>query len=90
MPGVLILEAMAQAAGVLAIHSNGESAAGGAVYFMGIDGAKFRKPVRPGDVLELHVKKEQARRTVWRFRGEGRVNGTLVAEATLTAMLSQK
>ncbi len=58
------------------------------VYFMSIDEARFRKPVVPGDQLRILVKKQQHRRNVWRFAGEARVNGTLVAEAVYTAMIS--
>jgi 3-hydroxyacyl-[acyl-carrier-protein] dehydratase len=87
MPGVLIVEAMAQTAGALVVHSTGPELEGKLVYFMAIEGAKFRKPVVPGDVLHIHVRKEQARRTVWKFFGEAKVNGELCAEATVTAMV---
>lgn len=90
MPGVLIVEAMAQTAGALVVHSTGHELEGKLVYFMAIDGAKFRKPVVPGDTLHIHVKKEQARRTVWRFSGEAKVNGELCAEAVVTAMIMDK
>ena len=88
MPGVLIVEAMAQTAAALVMLSLGEEAEGKLVYFMSIDGAKFRKPVEPGDLLELHVKKEQNRRNIWRFSAKGIVDGKLVAEATYTAMIA--
>ncbi|MCJ9428759.1 3-hydroxyacyl-ACP dehydratase FabZ [Kordiimonas marina] len=87
MPGVLILEAMAQTAGVLAIDFLGDDAKGKVVYFMAIDGAKFRKPVGPGDRLEMKLVKQRGRGAVWKFSGEAYVDGTLVAEASLTAML---
>lgn len=88
MPGVLIVEAMAQTAAALVMLTLGEEAEGKLVYFMSIDGAKFRKPVVPGDMLELHVQKEQNRRNIWRFSAQGKVGGTLVAEATYTAMIA--
>jgi len=88
MPGVLIVEAMAQTAAALVMLSLGAEAEGKLVYFMSIDGAKFRRPVEPGDQLELHVSKVQNRRAVWRFQGEAKVDGELVAEATFTAMIA--
>jgi len=87
MPGVLIVEAMAQTAGALVIHSGGQSLEGKLVYFLAIDGAKFRKPVVPGDTLHIHAKKEQGRRNVWKFQCEAKVGADLVAEATVTAMI---
>lgn len=87
MPGVLIIEAMAQTAAVLVVSSLGEEAEGKLVYFMTVDNGRFRKPVVPGDRLELHVTKERSRGNVWKFRGEGRVDGTLVAEAVFSAMI---
>ena len=87
MPGVTIIEAMAQAAAVLVGVGSDLADKDFLVYFMGIDKAKFRKPVVPGDVLELNVVKERARGSVWRFKGEARVDGQVVAEATYTAML---
>lgn len=87
MPGVLIVEAMAQTAGTLVVHSMGEGAEGKLVYFMSIEEAKFRKPIGPGDQIRIHVTKEQARRNVWRFRGEAKVDGVLCAEAVFTAMI---
>ena len=87
MPGVLILEAMAQTAGVLAIDFLGEDARGKVVYFMGIDGAKFRKPVGPGDRLEMKVQKTRGGGAVWKFDAQAFVDGELVTEAKLTAML---
>ncbi len=88
MPGVLIVESMAQTAAALVMLSLGEEAEGHLVYFMSIDSAKFRKPVEPGDMLELHVQKEQHRRNIWRFSAQGKVDGNLVAEATFTAMIA--
>jgi 3-hydroxyacyl-[acyl-carrier-protein] dehydratase len=87
MPGVLIVEGMAQAAGALVVHSMGESAYGKVVYFMTIDEARFRKPVFPGDVLLIYCEVERSRGNVWKFRGEARVNGQRVADATYSAMI---
>lgn len=89
MPGVLIVEAMAQTAAALFILSGNPEHAGKIVYLMGMDEAKFRKPVKPGDTLRIHVQKEHGRRTVWRLRGEARVNGELCAEALVTAMVAE-
>lgn len=87
MPGVLIIEAMAQASAALVVHSAGDGLLGKLVYFMAIDGAKFRRPVTPGDSLYIHVRKEQNRRNVWRFACEAKVDGQIAAEATVTAMI---
>jgi 3-hydroxyacyl-[acyl-carrier-protein] dehydratase len=87
MPGVLIIEAMAQTAAVLVVHTLGAAAEGKLVYFMSVDEARFRKPVFPGDQLHVHVSKERSRGNVWRFRGEAKVGATLVAEAVYTAMI---
>jgi len=87
MPGVLIIEAMAQAAGTLVVHTLGEAAHGKIVYFMSIDEARFRKPVVPGDVLRLYCQVDRGRGNVWRFKGEARVDGQRVADATYTAMI---
>jgi 3-hydroxyacyl-[acyl-carrier-protein] dehydratase len=87
MPGVLIIEAMAQTAAVLVVHSLGTAAEGKLVYFMSVDNARFRRPVMPGDQLRIHVTKERSRGNVWKFSGEAKVNGTLVAEATYAAMI---
>ncbi len=87
MPGVLIVEAMAQTAAVLVVHSLGASAAGKLVYFMSIKNARFRKPVTPGDQLKIHVAKDRSRGNVWKFNAEAKVDGRLVAEATYAAML---
>ncbi|MBO6680349.1 3-hydroxyacyl-ACP dehydratase FabZ [Parvibaculum sp.] len=88
MPGVLIVEAMAQTAGALVINSLGTSGSNQLVYFMTVDRARFRKPVLPGDVLHVHVTKLQSRGTVWKYHGEGRVDGKLVAECDLGAMIA--
>lgn len=88
-PGVLTIEAMAQTAAVVASISLGEIAEGRLVYFMSIDKAKFRRQVVPGDVLELHVNVVRARRAVWRFACEAKVDGNAVAEAELTAMIGE-
>lgn len=87
MPGVLIVEALAQTAGALVCHSNNIGGAGSSVYFMSIEEAKFRKPVVPGDVLELKVEKLKGRGTVWKFAGKACVNGAVHAEALFTAMV---
>ncbi|MEZ5774417.1 MAG: 3-hydroxyacyl-ACP dehydratase FabZ [Hyphomicrobiaceae bacterium] len=81
MPGVLIVEGMAQTAGALCVHSLGENYKPTLVYFMGIDGVKFRRPVTPGDTIHYHVAKTRSRGRAWRFKGEARVNGVVVAEA---------
>ena len=88
MPGVLIVEAMAQAAGILAVESLGLAGSGKLVYFMAIDGAKFRKPVEPGVLLKLHVEFVQKRSSVCKFNGKAMIDGVLVAEASFTAMIS--
>jgi 3-hydroxyacyl-[acyl-carrier-protein] dehydratase len=87
MPGVLIIEAMAQTAGALVVHSLGAGAEGKLVYFMTIENARFRRPVVPGDQLMIHVRKERSRGNVWKFNGEAKVAGVLVAEATYSAMI---
>lgn len=87
MPGVLIVEAMAQTAAVVVIDALNISSAGDLVYFMSIESARFRKPVFPGSLLELHVKKVQNRRNVWKFEGTALVEGVVHAEATYTAMI---
>ncbi len=88
MPGVLIVEGIAQTAGAICVATM-QCERPPLVYFMTIDGAKFRKPVVPGDVLEYHVKKLKQRRNIWRFAGEAKVGGTLVAEAIVSAMLGE-
>ena len=86
-PGVLLLEGMAQTAGVLCVHARKESPP--YVYFMTIDGAKFRKPVVPGDRVEYHMTLHKRRRNMWWYRGEAKVEGELVAEAMLSAMMGE-
>ncbi len=88
MPGVLIVEAMAQAAGILAVESLGLAGSGKLVYFMAIDGAKFRKPVEPGVLLQLEVSFVQKRSSVCKFAGRALVDGQLAAEANFTAMIA--
>ena len=88
MPGVLIIEALAQAAGVLAVESLGLAGSGKLVYFMAIDGAKFRLPVEPGCLLTLDVEFVQKRASVCKFAGRATVNGKLAAEANFTAMIA--
>ena len=89
MPGVLIVEAMAQTAGAICLLSMGGDKPS-LVYFMTIDNAKFRKPVVPGDRLELHVKKLKKRGNIWRFQCEGIVAGSKVAEAEISALMTPK
>ena len=88
MPGVLIVEALAQAAGVLAVESLGLAGSGKLVYFMAIDGAKFRVPVEPGCLLTLEVEFVQKRASVCKFAGRATVDGKLAAEANFTAMIA--
>jgi 3-hydroxyacyl-[acyl-carrier-protein] dehydratase len=87
MPGVLIIEAMAQTAAVLVVHTLGPESEGKLVYFMSVDKAKFRRPVVPDETLHIHVVKQQHHRNVWKFEGEARVNGQLCAEAVFAAMI---
>lgn len=87
MPGVLIIESMAQTSGALVVSSFGDKAMGKLVYFMSIDKARFRKLVTPGDQLYIEVKKKQARKLVWKFDCIARVDEQIVAEATITAMI---
>jgi 3-hydroxyacyl-[acyl-carrier-protein] dehydratase len=88
MPGVLIVEALAQAAGVLAVESLGLSGSGKLVYFMAIDGAKFRAPVEPGVLLRLEVEFVQKRSSVCKFAGKAYVGEQLAAQADFTAMIA--
>jgi 3-hydroxyacyl-[acyl-carrier-protein] dehydratase len=90
MPGVLIIESMAQTAAVLVVETLGPEAAGKVVYFMSIEGAKFRRPVVPGDQLRIHVSKERNRGNVWKFHAVARVDETSVAEATYAAMIMDR
>jgi len=88
MPGVLIVEALAQAAGVLAVESLGLAGTGKLVYFMAIEGAKFRSPVEPGCLLRLEVEFVQKRSNVCKFAGRALVEGKVTAEANFTAMIA--
>jgi 3-hydroxyacyl-[acyl-carrier-protein] dehydratase len=90
MPGVLIIESMAQTAAVLVVETLGPEAAGKLVYFMSIEGAKFRRPVVPGDQLRIHVTKERNRGNVWKFHAVARVDDVSVAEATYAAMIRDR
>ncbi|SDE78907.1 3-hydroxyacyl-[acyl-carrier-protein] dehydratase [Rhodospira trueperi] len=87
MPGVLVIEAMAQTAAVLVVATLGEAAEGKLVYFMSVDSARFRKPVVPGDRLLLEVTKQRNRGSVWKFAGRALVDDTVVADATYSAMI---
>jgi len=87
MPGVLIIEAMAQTAAVLVVHTLGREAEGKLVYFMSVDNARFRRPVVPGDCLRVRVTKQRHRGNVWRFEGRAEVRGQLMAEAVFAAMI---
>jgi 3-hydroxyacyl-[acyl-carrier-protein] dehydratase len=87
MPGVLIIESMAQTAAVLVVETLGPEAAGKVVYFMSITGAKFRRPVVPGDQLRIHVVKARNRGNVWKFHAIAQVDDVSVAEATYAAMI---
>src|ERR687892_939341 len=88
MPGVLIVEALAQAAGVLAVEALGLAGSGKLVYFMAIEGAKFRQPVEPGVLLRLEVESTQKRASVCKFAGRALVDGKIAAEANFTAMIA--
>jgi 3-hydroxyacyl-[acyl-carrier-protein] dehydratase len=90
MPGVLIVEAMAQTAAVLVVHSLGAEVEGKLVYFMSIDGCRFRRPVGPGDVMRLHVTKERSKGKVWRFQGKVYVDDSLCSEASFMAMIADE
>jgi 3-hydroxyacyl-[acyl-carrier-protein] dehydratase len=90
MPGVLIIESMAQTAAVLVVETLGPSAQGKLVYFMTVDNAKFRKPVVPGDQMRVHVVKERSRGNIWKFNAEAKVDGKVVAEANYAAMILDK
>ena len=91
MPGVLIIEAMAQTAGCLVSYTEGygskKSSEGKLVFFASIDSAKFRKPVRPGEILSLYIEKIRGRGTLWKFSGTAKVNGSVVSECTFSAMI---
>ena len=90
MPGVLIIEAMAQTSAVLVVETLGGESRGKLVYFMSIDHAKFRRPVVPGDQLRIKVTKIQKRMTVWKVAGEATVDGRVVAEAPVSAMIGSE
>jgi len=90
MPGMLIVEAMAQTAACLVMRSLGIHKEGRLVYFMSLEEARFRKPVVPGDTLKISVQKVRNRGMVWKFAGAARVDGVLVSEATFTAMIVNK
>jgi 3-hydroxyacyl-[acyl-carrier-protein] dehydratase len=87
MPGVLIIEAMAQTAAVLVVDAIGDLARGKLVYFTSIDNARFRRPVVPGSVLNIHVERMASRGPVWKFHGRAMVDDKLMAEATYAAMI---
>ena len=90
MPGVLIVEAMAQTAGVVVTHSLEVDDQAKGVYFMSIESARFRKPVTPGDTLYIHVSKRAQRGTSWKFSGQAKVDGIVVADASYSAMIVDK
>ena len=90
MPGVLIIESMAQTAAVLVVSGLGSETQGKLVYFMSVESARFRKPVIPGDRLEIKVIKRQTRGSVWKFEGQAYVQNILVAESGFTAMIVDK
>ncbi len=90
MPGVMIIESMAQTAAVLVVHTLGPDAEGKLVYFMSVDNARFRRPVSPGDTMHVHVTKEKSRGNVWRFAGQVMVSELLCAEASFAAMILDK
>jgi 3-hydroxyacyl-[acyl-carrier-protein] dehydratase len=87
MPGVLIIEAMAQTAAVLVVHTLGPASEGKLVYFMSVDNARFRRPVFPGNRLDIHVKKQRNRGNVWKFEGTAKVGDDVMAEAVFAAMI---
>jgi 3-hydroxyacyl-[acyl-carrier-protein] dehydratase len=87
MPGVLIIEAMAQTAAVLVVHTLGPGSEGKLVYFMSVDNARFRRPVFPGDRLDVHVVKQRSRGNVWKFEGQAKVGDNVMAEAVFAAMI---
>ena len=87
MPGVLIVEAMAQTAAVLVVYTIGTEVEGSLVYFMSVENARFRRMVVPGDQLRVHVERIHKRGNVWKFKGEAKVGGVVCAEAIYTAMI---
>lgn len=90
MPGVLIIEAMAQTAALVVVDFLGDQAEGKVVYFMTIDNARFRKPVVPGDRMHVKVEKIQSRGPVWKFKGTATVDDVVCAQATFSAMITDK
>jgi 3-hydroxyacyl-[acyl-carrier-protein] dehydratase len=90
MPGVLIVEGMAQTAATLVMHTLGSTAHGKVVYFMSVEGSKFRKRVVPGDTIHYHCEAQRSRGAVWRFSGVAKVDGVKVAEAVYTAMIADE
>ncbi|PCH99712.1 MAG: 3-hydroxyacyl-[acyl-carrier-protein] dehydratase FabZ [Alphaproteobacteria bacterium] len=90
MPGVLIVEAMAQTAGALVVQSLGDEAKEKLVFFMSVDEAKFRKPVTPGDTLHIHIDVLKSRGPIWKFKGVAKVGDTVHAESIFTAMIMDK
>jgi 3-hydroxyacyl-[acyl-carrier-protein] dehydratase len=85
-PGIFLIEGMAQTAGAICVHARGADAPK-QVFFMTVDKCKFRKPVEPGDTVHYHMTKTNNRKNMWWYWGEARVNGTLVCEAEVSAML---
>jgi len=90
MPGVLIVEAMAQTAAALVVYSTGKEAEGKLVYFMSVENARFRRPVVPGDRLAIHVVKKLSRGNVWKFSATAKVDDTVAAEAVFSAMIRDR
>ena len=90
MPGVLIVESMAQTAGCLVLHTLGTDADNKLVYFMTIDDARFRRPVTPGDQMRILVEQRRSRGNVFKFKGRATVNDSLCAEATFSAMIVEQ
>jgi 3-hydroxyacyl-[acyl-carrier-protein] dehydratase len=90
MPGVLIIECMAQSSAILVVTTLGPDAQGKVVYFMSIDSAKFRRPVVPGDQMRIEVTRKQRRGPVWKFEGIAKVDGVVVAEAVYSAMIMDR
>lgn len=88
MPGVLIVESMAQTAACLVVKTLGDEIAGKLVYFMSIEEARFRKPVTPGDSIHIEAEVLKSRGTIWKFKGKAMVDGNLHAEAVFTAMIA--
>ena len=90
MPGVLIIESMAQTAAVFVVETLGPAAQGKVVFLMSIESAKFRRPVVPGDQLRIHISRERARGWIWKVNADAKVDGVTVAEATFTAMIRDR